>query len=151
MTSGPQVPDRSRAAVAAPPSTWRMLGRGIVRRCPRCGAGRLFPSWFRMVEDCPGCDLRFERENDFFLGAYVINLGVTEGLLLVGLFAYIFAAVNDPDLPVAPVVVAAVVLAVIGPLVFFPFSRTIWSAIDLAMRPQPMERSADDEDGERPA
>lgn len=104
-----------------------------------------------MVEDCPGCDLRFERENDFFLGAYVINLGVTEGLLLVGLFAYIFAAVNDPDLPVAPVVVAAVVLAVIGPLVFFPFSRTIWSAIDLAMRPQPMERSADDEDGERPA
>jgi len=28
---------------------------------------------------------------------------------------------------------------VLGPLAFFPFSRTIWTAIDLAMRPQPME------------
>lgn len=100
-----------------------------------------------MVERCPGCQLQFERENDFFLGAYVINLAATEGLLLIALFAYIFAAVNDPDLPVAPVVVGAVVLAVGGPLAFFPFSRTIWSAIDLAMRPQPIGHVADDGPG----
>lgn len=116
-----------------------MLGRGITRRCPRCGARHVFASWFRMVERCPGCDLQFERENDFFLGAYVVNLGVTEGLLLLGLFVYIFAVVNEPDLPLTPVLAGALVLAVIGPLAFFPFSRTIWSAIDLAMRPQPME------------
>lgn len=119
-----------------------MLGRGMVRRCPRCGARHVFASWFRMVERCPRCGLQFERENDFFLGAYVVNLGVTEGLLLVGLFAYIFAAVNDPDLPLAPVLGGALVLAVVGPVVFFPFSRTIWSAIDLAMRPQPLEDEA---------
>ena len=121
------------------PSTGRMLGRALLRRCPRCGARHIFRSWFTMVERCPGCDLEFERENDFFLGAYVVNLGVTEGLLLLGLFAYIFAAVNNDDLPLAPVLVCALVLAVVGPLIFFPFSRTIWSAIDLAMRPVPFD------------
>lgn len=124
-----------RVAPAATPSVWRMLARGLVRRCPRCGAGRLFATWFRMVERCPGCRLQFEREPDFFLGAYVVNLAVTEGLLLVGLFAYILVVANGHDLPVAPAVAVAVVLAVVGPLTFFPFSRTIWAAVDLAMRP----------------
>lgn len=89
------------------------------------------------------CRLRFERESDFFLGAYIVNLGVTEGLLLVGLFVYILVAVGNPELPVGPVVVTAVVLAVIGPIAFFPFARTIWSAIDLAMRPDPPEDPPD--------
>ena len=83
------------------PTAWRMVGRGALRRCPRCGARHLFSSWFRMVERCPGCRLRFERESDFFLGAYVINLAVTEGLLLVAMFAYIFAAVNGVRLSTA--------------------------------------------------
>ncbi|MGI8684936.1 MAG: DUF983 domain-containing protein [Acidimicrobiales bacterium] len=139
MAPGRQRPDGS---AGAQPSLWRMLGRAMLRRCPRCGARHVFVNWFRMVERCPGCGLQFERENDFFLGAYVINLSITEGLLLVGLFVYIFAAVNDPDLPTAPVLVAAVLLAVLGPLAFFPFSRTIWAAIDLAMRPQPLEDQA---------
>ncbi len=92
-----------------------------------------------MKERCPGCGLQFERENDFFLGAYVINLSVTEGLLLLSLFVYIFAAVDNPDLSLAPVLAVAVVLAILGPVAFFPFSRTIWAAIDLAMRPQPID------------
>lgn len=116
-----------------------MLARGLLRRCPRCGAGRIFTSWFKMADRCPRCRLQFERENDFFLGAYVVNLGVTEGLLLLGLFAYVLAAVDNDGLPVAPVLVGALVLAVLGPLAFFPFSRTIWSAIDLAMRPVPFD------------
>ena len=118
-----------------------------MRRCPRCGARRVFASWFRMVEQCPRCRLRFERENDFFLGAYVINLAVTEGLLLIGLFVFILVAVNGEDVPLAPVLAGAAFVAVGGPLLFFPFSRTIWAAIDLAMRPVPMD---DDGAGGRP-
>ena len=97
----------------------------------------MFATWFRMVERCPSCALRFERESDFFLGAYVINLGVTEGLLAVALFAYVLRAVNDPTTPPLPVLGAVLVFAVGAPLAFFPFSRTIWAAIDLAMRPVP--------------
>ena len=119
----------------------------MLRRCPRCGARRVFATWFRMVEQCPRCGLRFERENDFFLGAYVINLAVTEGLLLIGLFVFILVAVNGDNVPLAPVLAGAAFLAVGGPLLFFPFSRTIWAAIDLAMRPVPMD---DDGSGGRP-
>lgn len=124
-----------------------MLWRGVRRKCPRCGTGRVFETWFRMVERCPSCRLRFERESDFFLGAYVINLAVTEGLLVLALFAYVLRAVSDPTTPSVPVIVAALVFAVGAPLAFFPFSRTIWAAIDLAMRPVPMEEAAP---GERP-
>lgn len=122
---------------ATAPSLARMLGRAVRRRCPRCGAGPVFGTWFRMVERCPGCGLRFERESDFWLGAYVINLALTEGLLVVALLAYVFRAVSDPATPSAPVAAAALVFAVAAPLAFFPFSRTIWAAIDLAMRPVP--------------
>ena len=116
---------------------WLMLWRGVRRRCPRCGSGRIFETWFRMVEQCPSCRLRFERESDFFLGAYVINLAVTEGLLAAALFAYVLRAVAEPTTAPVPVLVGALVFAVGAPLAFFPFSRTIWAAIDLAMRPVP--------------
>ena len=124
------------------PSIWRMLGRAVLLRCPRCGAGKVFAGWFRMVERCPSCRLHFEREHDFFLGAYVINLAVTEGLLIVALFAYVFVAISDPGVPGLPVLVVALVFAVGAPLAFFPFSRTIWAAIDLAMRPVPLDNEA---------
>lgn len=129
------------------PSLARMLGRAVRRRCPRCGAGPVFRSWFRMVERCPGCGLCFERESDFWLGAYVVNLAVTEGLLVVALLAYVLRAVSEPATPSAPVVAAAVVLAVAAPLAFFPFSRTIWAAIDLAMRPVPPGAEAEGPSG----
>lgn len=122
------------------PSLWRMLGRGVRRKCPRCGTGRIFETWFRMVARCPTCGLVFERESDFWLGAYVVNLAVTEGLLIVALLVYVFRAVSDPTTPSAPVLGAALVFAVGSPVAFFPFSRTIWAAIDLAMRPLPEQR-----------
>ena len=34
-----------------------------------------------------------------------------------------------------PIGLATVIGALAAPFLFFPFSRTIWSAIDLAMRP----------------
>ena len=124
-----------------------MLWRGVRRLCPRCGSGGVFATWFRMVERCPVCRLRFERENDFFLGAYVINLGITEGLLAVAMFAYFLRLTANPGTSALPVLVVGGVLAVGGPVLFFPFSRTIWAAIDLAMRPVPPD-DAEDTDAE---
>jgi len=56
----------------------RVLWRGLTKRCPRCGAGHLFRRWFELRPACPRCGFRFEREEGFFLGAYVINLAVSE-------------------------------------------------------------------------
>ncbi len=80
-----------------------------------------------------------ERESDFFLGGYVINLAVTEGLLALALMIYVLRIAADPGTSLVPVLVAGVIISVVLPVVFFPFSRTIWMAIDLAMRPVPRD------------
>ena len=50
-----------------------VLLRGLRKRCPRCGERRIFRSWFHLIERCPNCALRFEREQGGFLGAMTIN------------------------------------------------------------------------------
>ncbi|HET9443247.1 MAG TPA: DUF983 domain-containing protein [Acidimicrobiales bacterium] len=121
----------------------RMLVRGLLRRCPRCGGGRLFPGWLRMAPRCPRCGVAFERDEGFFLGAFVINFGVVLGVLA----AYIGVAVGLtlPDPPVVPLVAGGLGIAVVVPILFYPFSRTVWSAVDLIMKPlAPEEASAAD-------
>ena len=112
-----------------------MLLRGLRKRCPRCGTGGLFQGWFQMRERCPGCHYRFEREEGWFLGAYVVNFGVTEGLLAIALGIYVILVADNPDVSIVPIVIAGVVAAVGAPIVFYPFSRTVWAAIDLTLRP----------------
>jgi uncharacterized protein (DUF983 family) len=130
---------------AGPPSFPLMLWRAMRRRCPRCGAGGLFRRWFRMIERCPGCGYRFQREEGFQLGGYVINFGVTEGLVCLAIGGYILAAAANPDVAVWPVVLGGFVAAVVTPIVFFPFSRTIWAAIDLALTPLDVVEQAEAE------
>jgi uncharacterized protein DUF983 len=97
-----------------------------------------------MAERCPQCGMRFERDEGFFLGAYVVNFGVTEGLVLVLLMSYVLVQANRASgVAVLPVVLATVAAAVLMPLVFYPFSRTIWVAIELVMRPLEAEEEAD--------
>src|SRR4051794_22615011 len=112
-----------------------MVGRGLIRHCPNCGSGHLFRGWFRMVDCCPRCGHRFDREEGFWLGAYVINFAVTEAALAVVFAAYIVmqARDNSSSMPVAPWLVAGLIVAVGVPLLFYPFSKTIWAAIDLVM------------------
>jgi len=121
-----------------------MVGRGLLKHCPLCGSGGLYAGWFRMRPRCPRCSYLFEREEGFFLGSYVVNLGVTEGLLVLGgiVPAIIFLSA-DPEASVIPILVVALVLAVVAPIVFYPFSRTVWAAIDLIIRPHEAKEPGD--------
>ena len=122
----------------------KMLWRGLRRRCPRCGSGGLFRGWFHMVEVCPRCGHRFEAgaHEGFFLGALTINLAVTEGALLLLLLVYIVVlASGGGGVAIWPVVAAGGVLAVTLPIVFYPFARTIWAAVDLALHSMENGRS----------
>jgi len=113
-----------------------MLRRGLTKRCPLCGSGHLFDRWFKMKERCPRCDYKFEREEGFFLGAYTVNLAVSEALLLLlAIGPLIFLLGTNRDVNIWPIVVIGLTAAILAPLVFYPFSRTIWSAIDLVLRP----------------
>jgi len=113
-----------------------MIARGLVKRCPLCGRGGLYDGWFTMKERCPGCRYRFDREEGFFFGAYVMNLAITEGLvLLMAVVPLIAILAVNPDASVVPFLVSGLVAAVVAPIAFYPFSRTLWSAVDLILRP----------------
>jgi uncharacterized protein (DUF983 family) len=105
-----------------------MLWRGCTRRCPRCGTGSLFRRWFEIVPDCPGCGLHFEREAGYWIGAMAVNIIVTTGILAVGFATAL--ALTIPDVPVVPLLVIFVPLALALPIALYPHSKTIWLAID---------------------
>ncbi len=108
----------------------RMLGRGATRRCPRCGAGKLFHRWFTMVPNCPRCGLKFEREQGYWTGAIAINTIIVGALFTVVLVVAMILTV--PDIPWVTVLCIVIPLMVFGPLFFYPFSKTVWVAVDLA-------------------
>jgi uncharacterized protein (DUF983 family) len=112
------------------PSRGLMLWRGLTRRCPRCGGGKLFKGWFRMVPDCPHCALHFEREPGYWVGAVAINTMVIGMLFAIVLVAV--SAATIPDIPWVSLLMAEIPLMAIGPAVFYPFSKTLWVAIDRA-------------------
>jgi uncharacterized protein (DUF983 family) len=111
-----------------------LLLRGLFGRCPVCGGRHLFHRWFTMVERCPTCSLRFERVEGHWIGAIGVNTVCVMGLMLIVLATVTFTYFPDSP-PIVPLLAAQVLIAAAGPLVFFPASRTLWSAIDLLMRP----------------
>jgi len=115
-----------------PPATKiRILGWGFTKRCPRCGAGHLFHRWFTIVDNCPRCGLHFEREEGYWAGALAINIGLTAAV-----FALVFIvgiALTAPDVPVVEMLAVLVPLMIIVPIVYYPFSKTVWIAVDRAL------------------
>ncbi len=109
-----------------------LLLRGLTKRCPWCGKGNLFRRWFTLSERCPRCGLRFEREEGAFLGSLAINFGVTSLAFIAVLVTWI--ALTLPDPPVVLITVASVAIALVLPLVIYPFAKTTWAAIDILLR-----------------
>lgn len=108
------------------------LTRGLTKRCARCGSGNLFTGWFRMLARCPRCHLRFEREPGYWVGAVAVNLAVVGAVFAIVLVVALAATV--PDVPVPAVLALTVPIVAIGPIVFYPFSKTLWVAVDRSIR-----------------
>ena len=72
------------------------------------------------------------------LGSLTVNTILTYGVILV--FVVVGMIVTYPDIAVVPIVLACIAAAALVPLLVYPFTSTIWAAIDLAMHPlQPAE------------
>lgn len=111
----------------------RLLWRGFTRRCGVCGQGGLFRRWFEMAERCPSCHLKFERVDGHLAGALGINTVVSiVAVFIVGIAGFI---VTFPELPLLPLVTTITTVAILFPIFFYPFSKTVWTAIDLRIRP----------------
>ncbi len=121
-----------------PRDTWnRFLGtmsRALTRRCPYCGSSGIYDGYFALRERCPRCGVRFEREEGYFLGAYALNLIVAEFLGL-GLAIFLIFKTDLRHLDLIWQELIAVALAIAFPVALFPFSRTVWIAMDLMFHP----------------
>ena len=134
----------SVADVLAPnPSLFRMLGRALVLRCPRCGSGGLFHHWFHRSDHCPGCGYAMEVRSDFFFGAYMLNLLFTLFALFAVLIFAVICEAAQLDPPVVPIVAVGLACATVLPFVCYPFSFTIWEVIELQSEPLALQEIAD--------
>jgi hypothetical protein len=83
-----------------------------------------------MVPDCPRCGLHFEREQGYWTGAIAINT-----IIIGAIFTIVFVATmafTVPDIPWVGLLMAVIPIMSIGPLIVYPFSKTLWLAVDLA-------------------
>jgi len=112
-----------------------MLWRGARRRCAWCGGrGAFFSDWFRKQDHCATCGISWRRGYEGFeLGALAISAVVCLGVLVVGLGIGVIS--TWPDVAVVPLLIVLGVGAIVLPIVAYPFSYTVWQAVDLAMRP----------------
>ena len=108
-----------------------ILGRGFAKRCGRCGERSLFDGWFKMADRCPRCDLPFERGEGYWLGAMAVNLGAAE--VAFGITLLVGALLTWPDPPWLALTIISLAVNAIVPIVFYPFSKTIFVAIDLLL------------------
>ena len=95
------------------PGGFTVFLRGATKRCPRCGSGKLFKSWFKIRERCPRCGLRLEREEGGFLGAMTLNYLFTAVVWLVVLVVWL--AMDLPDLHVPALTITSIAIAALVP------------------------------------
>lgn len=128
------------------PGWGSLLWRGLTKKCPRCGGGRLYRGWFHMHDRCPTCGLHFEREPGFFVGAYLINFATSIILLFVLCMGFVAVKATNSDADHTGFLIAGVVIGLVAPVFCYPYSRTVWSAIDIGMTPlEPHEIAEADE------
>lgn len=112
----------------------RLLVRGACRHCPNCGSGGLFTRWLWMRRACPGCHLVLDRgETDYFIGGFVLNFVGAE--VLIAAAGFVAVLVTWPNVPWTAIEIGLLACTVPLPILTYPFAKTLWLAIDLALRP----------------
>jgi uncharacterized protein (DUF983 family) len=113
------------------------LGAILHQRCPRCRAGCIFRySIFRgfpkMSERCSVCDLKFQREAGYFLGAMYISFGLALGI--IALIAVLLWAITGWWITRAVIWAVALFLP-LAPAISL-FARVLWIYLDQTIDPE---------------
>lgn len=95
----------------------------------------MFSSLFTMYSQCQVCDLRFEREQGYFLGAIYINYAVTIGIMLTGFFILEYTT----DVSLAQQIILWCLFGVLFPMLFYRYSKSLWLSIDCIFDPPVQE------------
>ncbi len=106
-----------------PEGYWRkVVWRGLRLRCPVCGEGKLFRTYFTMRESCERCGVRFAREHGQWVGSLDINTFVVA-------FGLMIASAFSPLWPLPILLAVWCGAAIVVPLLTFRFSRGLWTAL----------------------
>ena len=85
-----------------------------------------------MNESCSNCGLVYDRGDGYWLGSMMFNMAFAMGsVAIVGIGTFV-ATSPDPNWDLTIVLVVAT--ALLAPIIFFPFSRTLWMAAERAAR-----------------
>lgn len=90
--------------------------------------------WFEVTPVCPACAFRLLREEGYFTGAMALNLVLAGILFLIGFLVTLVLTLPDP--PVVQMQLIGGTFMVVFPIVFWPFSKTFWIALDLTLDPK---------------
>jgi len=94
-----------------------------------------------MAESCPRCQHHFERHEGYWLGAIAINTVAT-----IGVFAAAFVGATVltwPNPPWTAITIGVVALNIAFPIVFYPWSKTLWVALEVSSHQSPVTRKSD--------
>jgi len=101
----------------------------ILQRCPKCCEGKVFRRFMSMNERCPVCDLKFEREPGYFLGAMYFSYAF--GLVTT---AYWFPMLLLGVSPWFVIGIPSIHLFLQTPIAF-RYSRVMWLHLDHGFDP----------------
>ncbi|MGO9124148.1 MAG: DUF983 domain-containing protein [Terriglobales bacterium] len=113
--------------------------------CPRCrSAGMFRTSIFRgfpkMHQRCPACDLKFEREEGYFLGAMYISFA----LALITIVGFAMILWRATAWPLQKITVLAILLFLPLAPTLTLFSRVLWIYLDWAIDPDVPSQTNED-------
>jgi len=112
----------------------RSIGRVFLLRCPHCGGGPVLKPLGSVRENCRACGLRFERtDHSYFSGAMFFGILISEGLVVLTLVVTMF--VTWPNVPWDAIQWGAAAGLILVAPALIPFSRVVWLAIDVLLRP----------------
>jgi uncharacterized protein (DUF983 family) len=113
------------------PRVLKYLWRAWRLQCPRCGTRSLYRRGLAMHERCRYCDLKFEREPGYFLGAMYLNYGFTVMLVLAGYF--MLEGLGNVSLSLHLWLWTS--LSLLLPVLFYRHSRALWLCMDYCINP----------------
>lgn len=105
----------------------RVVGRGLRRRCPACGRGRVFDGFLGTRERCAECGFDFRDPAGDTWAILYLSTGAITGIGIVALLAF---TPKDPVL--GRLVVALIVALVFGATI--PMRRSFAIAVHFWMR-----------------
>lgn len=110
----------------------RAAVRCIRLLCPECGRESIFRKQFNVKHHCDSCATLFQREDGFFMGSILVNVVVTEIVILVCYVALLLIGI-DASL----IIKLLLVIAIVFPLIAYHHCWSFWLGFNHLVNPLP--------------